>query len=223
MDYESPEYHLRRHPDLIENYELSVAWSAFAADAYFNHVNTGDNVLEFGAGVANNLLTVKNLVASVTAVEPSILGREIAEKYGIPAFDNIGGVDGRCFDTILCRHVLEHVESPKEVLESLGDHLADDGVLVLVLPIDPIGQGPKQDDLNQHLFCWNPRTINNLALRCGLTLTGHHTEAFGAKRKLLFIYRVFGARAYVRLVRLTGQLLGFKEQVFVFRKADQRT
>lgn len=222
MDYESPEYHLKRHHDLINNKELSQAWSEFADNAYFSHVKKHERILEFGSGVANNLLTVKKRVASVIAVEPSILGREIALNYGITAYESMDEVKCQKFNTILCRHVLEHVEQPKLVLEILRSHLTENGVLVLVLPVDSLNKKPKDNDINQHLYCWNPRTIHNLALRTGLQPVSYHYETYGAKKCLLPIYRIFGANAYIKLVRTVGKIFGFSELVYIFKAPNNR-
>ena len=217
FDYKSPDYHARRHGDLIESKRLRKAWGFYSDIAYFQNVKSGQCVLEFGAGLGNNLLVVKER-AIVFAVEPSILGRRIAAEDGIASVEVIEDLGGRKYDFILCRHVLEHVEHPKSVLESLAERLNDNGTLILVLPLDPLTQRPVEPDINQHLYCWNPRTITNLLRRCGLARTNYRYEAYGAKRKLLFVFDTLGGVTYAKCVRQIGRLFRFRELVMECQK-----
>lgn len=210
VDYTKQDYHKKRHLEFIEEPDLLNAWGFFADLAYFSHVKQNDRVLEFGAGLGNNLLVAKSR-AQVCAVEPSSLGREIAAKAGIRVAADLEELQGEKFDTILCRHVLEHVDSPKEVLEGLRKHLDKDGRLILVVPCDSPYKMPKENDINHHLFCWNARTLCNLLSVAGFTCDKVRYEAYGARRKLLPIYHRFGGEAYAKIIRLVGHIFRFRE------------
>ncbi len=213
VDYSGETYHQQRHRELIENRELRVAWSYFAHLAYMNHVTSRDKVLEFGAGVGNNLLTVKNIAKKTIAVEPSDFAREISTADGIESVASLDRLGNEKFNTILCRHVLEHLENPLDDLKRMHRYLEKDGVLVLVLPRESFKKKPKDNDLNQHLFAWTPRTLNNLIRRAEFTLTDWKWEAFGARQKLLPLYQILGGTVYARTIQRIGHLLRFYELV----------
>jgi SAM-dependent methyltransferase len=107
-----------------------------------------------------NYLTIKDYFNGKTALE---LGPAIGQmtKYIVPHFDKIHVVEGVKdlleqipkytnvikhhsyfeefktdikFETIIMSHVLEHIEYPIEILKSVYDWLADDGVLIISVP-----------------------------------------------------------------------------------------
>jgi SAM-dependent methyltransferase len=212
IDYTHDEYHRKRHPELLEDEELRRAWSCFADLAYFGNVERGQVVLEFGGGLGANLLEVGKR-AKTHMVEPSRLGREIATQSGITAVETVEALGDRKFDTILCRHVLEHVEHPAVVLRDLRSRLAPRGRLIVVVPPEKPDAAPDPDDLNHHLYCWNPQTLVNLLGACGFRIVAWRYEYYGAKRKLMPLYRSLGGDRYARLVRCVGRVFRFRELV----------
>lgn len=217
IDYKDSLYHEKRHTDLLKSRELREAWSHFAKLVYFQNITESTKILEYGAGLGNNLLALPNR-ANVYAYEPSIFGTEIAKKDGIKSYSNLDEIGNLKFDQILCRHVLEHVDHPKKVLEELLRLLAPHGMLTLVLPVDPLSQQPKSNDINNHLYCWNPRTIHNLLKSCGYADIKYRYEYFGARKKLLPIFRKFGGEKYGKAVRLVGRIFNYRELVIEARK-----
>ncbi len=213
IDYESPEYHEMRHADLIQDHELRLAWSYYSLNTYFTCLKPTDKVLEFGSGLGNNLLAVKEIANETVGIEPSILGRTIATEDGLKVHKDIQSVENNSFNIILCRHVLEHVDNPKQVLLDLQNKLVVGGKLILVLPLDPLDQKPKENDINNHLFCWNPRTIMNLLRLCDYTKCRYRYEAHGARKKLMWIYKTFGPSVYARAIAFVGRVFRFNELV----------
>lgn len=218
VDYRDNHYHDTRHNDLINDQELRHAWAHFAKLAYFSDLRDSMSVLEYGAGLGNNLLALKPK-DKIYAYEPSSRGIEIAKADGILAFDNLADLPCKSFDMVLCRHVLEHVQQPKTTLEEIRDMLKPGATLTLVLPVDPLSQKPKVDEKNFHLYCWNPRTIHNLLMECGYRDISYHYEYFGGRRKLLPIYRRFGGTAYAHGVRQIGRIFNFRELVVTAKPA----
>ena len=212
IDYTSDEYHRNRHPEFLEDEELRKAWSCFADMAYFTNVKSGQVVLEFGGGLGMNLLTVADR-AVTHMVEPSQLGREMARLAGIAAVETVEELGDQKFDCILCRHVLEHVEHPAAVLRDFRSRLKPRGGLIVVVPCEAWDAVPEPNDLNHHLYCWNPQTLVNLIGTCGFQITAWRYEYYGAKRKLMPVYRSMGGECYARLVRFVGRVFRFKELV----------
>lgn len=212
INYEEDSYHRKRHPELLEDVELRFAWSFFSDLVYFEHVLQGDSVLEYGGGLGNNLLSVCRR-AKTWMVEPSQIGRDLASKEGIIVASSLNEISDRQFDTVLCRHVLEHLDHPLVTLRELLRTLNAGGRLILVLPCENMKDFPSATDLDHHLYCWSPRTIGNLLKKAGFKVVRIHFEYFGAKRKLLPLYRIMGGRAYAHAVRFVGRVFRCKELV----------
>lgn len=212
VNYENDSYHQKRHPELLDDNELRLAWSFFSDLAYFQHVKPGDTVLEYGGGLGNNLLSVCKR-AKTWMVEPSQIGRDLARKEGITVASSLSETTNQQFDTVLCRHVLEHVDHPLTTLRELLRALKEGGRLILVLPCENMKEFPSKDDIDHHLYCWSPRTIGNLLEKAGYKVEKIYFEHFGAKRKLLPLYRWMGGKSYAHAVRLVGRIFSFKELV----------
>lgn len=213
VNYRDNGYHSTRHKEYIENDELMRAWSHYADAAYFSGVSAGMKVLEFGGGLGNNLLTVCKR-ADVTMIEPSEIGRTYASKAGIHVAPTLQSVKEGEFDYVLCRHVLEHLDDPLGTLRELRSVLKPGGHLILVVPYERSDLQPDTDDIDFHLYCWNPQTLTNLVRRAGFGVERHWFGYYGAKRRLLPVYRYFGGPHYARLVKRIGRLFSFRELVF---------
>jgi SAM-dependent methyltransferase len=215
VDYHDDAYHENRHPEMFDNVDLATAWSCFADQAYFNDIVAGQTVIEIGGGMGHNLIEVKRR-AEVLMVEPSSLGRQQAEKYGISSVGDLSEIEvSRRFDVILLRHVLEHVDHPLELLVKLRDRLTDGGKLIIAVPVESPIMKVSADDLNFHLYGWNPQTLYNLVRRSGFENVSTRFEYYAGRRRLLTVYRRLGGKAYAKAVRLLGRLTGAKELVAI--------
>lgn len=212
VDYADDRYHEKRHPEFLRDQELSLAWSYFADLVYFPNVKAGDKVLEFGGGIGNNLHAVSKR-ATVTMVEPAPIGRKTATDRGIRSVERLDCIKGELFDHVLCRHVLEHLDHPLQTLIELRQILKPNGQITMVLPFESPWAMPISEDLNHHLYCWNPRNISNLLCHAGFGVQNVRFEYYGAKRVLMPIYRKFGGVVYAKMVRAVGYLCRFREIV----------
>jgi SAM-dependent methyltransferase len=212
IDYRGDEYHRKRHPEFLDDADLRKAWSCFADLVYFHDVKGGETVFEFGGGFGANLLEVAKR-AETHMLEPSQLARTIAARSGVSTVGTLDELAGRRFDWILCRHVLEHLEHPASTLCELKTRLKPNGILIVVVPCERPDAPPDPGDLNHHLYCWNPQSLSNLFEVCGLHVERWRYEYFGAKRKLMPVYRAVGGAAYARCVRAVGRIFRFRELV----------
>jgi SAM-dependent methyltransferase len=211
IDYTSDDYHKSRHPEFFENQELSTAWSHFVKYTYFKDVDiVGKRILEYGGGLGYNLLELKK-EADVSMIEPSNIGRELAEKSGIKSYSAASEIKNKQFDIILCRHVLEHISNPVEALNEMLSLLADKGILILILPFENQSIKVDIEDINHHLFCWNAQTIHNLTSLVGFETKRINFEYYDMRRKLLPLFRLCADKSEA-VVRYT--LSEDNEQIF---------
>lgn len=212
VDYKNEKYHRERHPEFIESEELNLIWSEFAFQIYFNGLKSSLKVLEFGGGLGYNLFTA-NKFYDCYMIEPSDFGRQFAEKFGIKTFYDIPELlknDVKKFDKILCRHVLEHLENPKETLFMLKELLKEDGELILILPYEK-NERPIKNEKDYHLYCWTPRTAINLLKAVGFNNITYKYNYFTGKRILLPIYKIFGLKIYSIALQILGKIFNARE------------
>lgn len=97
--------------------------------------NKAPTVLDIGCGRGN-------LLRAFQAMGSSVLGLERAEfpEHERPAdFVRVGSITDpefadSVFDIIILWHVLEHLDMPEKLIETLKDHLSDNGLLVIAVP-----------------------------------------------------------------------------------------
>jgi hypothetical protein len=151
-------------------------------------------------------------------VEPSDMGRKVAFERGIKSFDTLSAIPIDSYDLILMRHVLEHIESPFEMLTQVSQYLSEKSKLILVLPVEKASQMPDVNDLDHHLYCWNPQTINNLLQSTGYSVQSISHNYMTGRRLLLPLWRLGKRNAYVRMLGIVGRVFNARELVIVASK-----
>ena len=218
IDYASADgdaYHRERHSEFLDNPTLTKAWAEFIHRVYFPKLPAGATLLEVGAGLGTNLLSVK-AVADVYAVEPSPAARAECAKHGLRAFAKLTDLPVALrFDVILIRHVLEHVPDPRAMLLEVQPLLKPNGELILALPSEPPFAAPDPKDIDHHLYSWNRQTIANLLTDCGYTVVEARLNWRNGRRLFLPLYRMFGIGAYAFALRTLGWLRRYCEIVVV--------
>lgn len=161
-------------------------------------VKRSGNVLDVGCGSGNFLRCMKDLGFSTFGIEPSGSGSEYARSaHGVDIYhgmiEDYLTLNPRRFDVITLLNVLEHLTHPARTLLQLGQALAPDGVLAVVVPDarfhDLVGrlrrligisdpywiENPKAVlwgfKLPEHLCSFQPSTISSLMGRCGFRVT----------------------------------------------------
>ncbi len=91
-------------------------------------------VLEIGSSNGFFLHAIRDQVAGVTGVEPSIAFRDYANSVGIETVEYLEDLKGRRFDVIIIYYVLEHMRDGGAYLREVADHLAPGGQVLLEVP-----------------------------------------------------------------------------------------
>ncbi len=117
-------------PSMFNNLEQIAVW--LGEDQY-----VGKNVVEIGAGSGHFARLLARLAKHVTVFEPSS-GLESCDlpEPNITLVSSMfkpGVVPGPC-DLLICRQVLEHLDSPQEMLQGIRTVLADSGIAYLEVP-----------------------------------------------------------------------------------------
>lgn len=195
-------YHSTHQRPLFTDDDYFLARAEAALD-YFSSEERSGRVFDYGCGLGASIALLPN--AEGWDISPEARAR--ARERGITVRETMQEVPHGVYDTVLCRHVLEHLEEPLASLHIMAELLRPSGSLILVLPVEDHWM-PKdvRPDENQHLYCWTPRTIANLLWRAQLApRTVEYRYPFGAHR-LMPLRRALGARAY-HAVRRAGSVL----------------
>jgi SAM-dependent methyltransferase len=195
-------YHAQRHAHLIAEEEYFWARAEASARLYFSYGERSKRIFEYGCGIGQGIASLPN----ASGWDVSTEAREHCRRRNLTVYDNIDMVPRKAWDIVFCRHVLEHLENPLEHLKLMRELIVESGELFLVLPRERHYDSSFAPDLNQHLFCWNFRAINNLLQRAGLRPTMNRCAYVLGYRVLLPVRRTLGASAYYYATLITGYL-----------------
>ena len=213
VDYEE-QYHSKRHSDHFdENYYNARA--KIATQKFFKGVPKEARILDYGCGLGQNIYNFPNAVG----FDISRYGLDFCRSKGLNVTDDLTTLEDNSFDYVFSAHVLEHHPNPKEMIEIMRSKLKPDHNLILVIPFERHGKSSFELDLNQHLFMWNFRNINNLLITSGFEILKNKYLRGAGYQKLLFLNKL-SHPLYKSATNLTSHLFGIKEIMVVARKIN---
>lgn len=196
-------YHTERHKYLLTDDEYFWARAEASARLYFTPAEQELRIFEYGCGIGQGIAKLRNAMGWDVSGE----ARDACRARNVPVLERIGDVPRNSWDIVFCRHALEHMEHPLDVLNTMRDLIAKGGELYLILPKERHYPSPMEPDLNQHLYCWNFRTINNLLSRAGFKPYLNEECYVLGYRALLPLRRIFGKSVYYWGARFVGRVL----------------
>ena len=177
------DYHSYTHKNLLNNMSYYLARADISKLLYFKDV-TDERVLEFGCGLGQNIALLENS----WGYDISKFALAKAKENGVKVIANLK--ECKNFDIVFSRHVLEHVVEPMRELKKMGECLCEGGKLILVLPVEHQRKVALKLSDNQHLYCWNFQTINNLLVKSGFRPVANKFTRGTGYNKLLFLHRI---------------------------------
>lgn len=133
------------------------------------YIHSDDSVLDFGCGGGYLLSVLPAQIKVGVEINPS--ARTMAESLGIHCVSTLDEVGNVKFSRVISSHALEHVPSPLTALEHLRLHIASEGKLLLLLPLDdwrvPAHRRYRGNDLHRHFYAWTPQNLGNLLDEAG--------------------------------------------------------
>ena len=113
--YYDTEYHGIIHKNLFNQDRYYWARSNVFKRLYFKDTKEGTKILDYGCGLGQASASLKGVYGH----DASKVARAEARKKGLQVFDETSAIPREEFDVVICRHVLEHVPSPLDVLKEL--------------------------------------------------------------------------------------------------------
>ncbi|MBY9005689.1 MAG: class I SAM-dependent methyltransferase [Candidatus Lokiarchaeota archaeon] len=160
-------------------------------------------ILDIGSGIGLFLYIAKIRNWQEYGIEISNFASNFALKklkLNVSNTNNLSTFPDNYFDVIILNHVLEHIETPLVILNSVEKKLKGDGLLFIGVP-NIYGILPKfmKDDWNllqpyQHIYQFTPKSLKLLLRKFGFKPVNLHTEnrVFGFKINFLnFILNTF--------------------------------
>ena len=140
----------------------------------YKEVIKDKNILDFGCGCGGFLLKAKTQSNISIGVELEKRLKPYFEKNDLNVFSDIKDVSYK-FDYIFMFHVLEHIKTPLDILETLKDFLKPDGKLIIEVPNsdDALLILYKNKAFSEftywspHLYLYNEKTLSRLLQQAG--------------------------------------------------------
>lgn len=211
LDYEEG-YHSKRHPSHY-NDEYYQARARIAVDKFFKGVPRDARILDYGCGLGQNIVHFPNAIG----FDISQYGLDFCRIKGLNVTNDLDTLEDESFDYVFSSHVLEHHPHPKTMIEEMRAKLKPGCNLILAIPYERHGKASFELDLNQHLYMWNFRTINNLLLTCGFQILENKYLRGAGYEKLLLLNR-WSYEFYRKMTILVSYIFGIKEIMVVAKK-----
>jgi SAM-dependent methyltransferase len=213
-------YHKEKHSHLYNDEEYYLIRSRIAKHDYFNISFFDDinlcSILDYGGGLGQNTFLFKDVVV----YDKSKFAVEFCKKKGKKSMVDLDKIKKNHFDIVFSAEVLEHLENPLEELKQMLEKLNENGILILILPIDKWNK-PNIYDKNQHLYNWNFNTITNLLVRAGFYPIDYKIIRRTGFYKLLPFSRI-NFDFYLFLTKLAAIIYGSKHMRIVAVKENVR-
>lgn len=197
-------------------------WKQKGLELLCKHTNpAGQTVLDYGCGRGEAIALFNQAGFDVTGTDADPVCVEIASQHGeaklLNIADPVAQFGEKSFDYVICFHVLEHVDNPKEVLRALG-RIARKNVLIAVPNLRNLvwffkgRKNIRADMINEgHLQGWDHWHFLTLAERnCGLRHVdwAHDTTILPIFNR--FVQPIFGMKAAIWLeTKVFARLLPF--------------
>jgi SAM-dependent methyltransferase len=197
---------------------LSAQW--YSALQFKKHIDPHATVLDFGCGTGGILSQIPcRRRIGIEVNESSIIAAQAA---GIEVHPSILDVPNASIDVVMSHHALEHIAQPFQIVSEFLRVLKPGGKLIIVVPCEP-GRRRRfrtwHEQLDMHLYSWNPLSLGNLVVACGFS----NIEAWAAtggysrfNKWLLPVPPLFEVAA-----KLFGHMLGRFNTVCVASKPSE--
>jgi len=168
-----------------------------------SHIRPADTVLDFGCGGGYLL---KNLnCARRVGLEVNPAAAQRAKENGVECHAVLDTIADSSIDVVISNHALEHVPCPFQTLAALKAKLIPNGRLVIVVPCEATIAPYNCEDINRHLYTWNPQILGNLAREAGYTVEQVSPIFHKWPPRFLDVQKNFGWNPFHLIARLYGR------------------
>ena len=198
----------------------------FQSDYFRPFCNKEKVLVDFGCGDGTILRSLPATQKIGVEINPAChekierLNRSV--DVPIQVHSDLAQVDDEIADVVTSNHCLEHVPSPLETLKEVSRILKPGGTFVLVVPFDDWRNRQNrtwvENDEDQHLFTWCPRSLGNIVLRAGFEIQSCRVSSQAWSPRIFWVDRIFGRKMFKIACRLYSQVTHRRELVCVGNK-----
>ncbi len=182
--YSSQDYasHKENKKSLIDQLYFTVQKIMFRYKAkLINRYTRGKKLLDYGSGIGNFGMYMKNLNYDVSLLEPNNKASTYAKSQGLEVHRFIEELhDVKQFNLISLWHVLEHLKEPEKILLDFDKLLMDEGKIFIAVPnLKSYDARFYQSywaalDVPRHLWHFTTPGIKTMLKRLGYRLKAKH-------------------------------------------------
>ena len=136
---------------------------------FSDYISSMDSVLDFGCGGGWLLKNIN--CRSKVGIEINDVARTFCREINnITSYKFLSEVESNTINVAISNHALEHVDNPLEILKEILEKLVPGGKAIFVVPSESVFNKYSPNDINMHLYSWNPQTIGNLFTKAGFNV-----------------------------------------------------
>lgn len=213
MNHYNQEYYTTIYEKNKISDNLYLAKAKIAKEKYFKNIPENSTILDFGCGLGHNTYLFKNSVA----YDISEYSLEFCKSKAKNVVRSMDDIVNESMDIVFSSHTLEHVKNPYETLCLFSAKMKKNAKLILILPVEKHSKSDFNLDINQHLFSWNFRSINNLLIKSGFSIINNYYCHGIGFHKLNFLLKI-SYKLFKFSITASARLLNIKEMVIVAKK-----
>ena len=179
-------------------------------------ISPTDHILDFGCGGGYLLKNLECAIRSGIDINPA--AREIAEQNGVTVYASIDDVPSDYADVVICHNVLEHLECPLHDVRAVLPKVKPGGRAVFVILNQMPWEKYVANDINRHLYTWNPMTLGTLLEVAGFVNVQVDVIRHMWPPNYLEVYERWGQRIFDLICRMRAR----RKQNYQIRAVAER-
>ncbi len=210
-------YHADKFGEMLKDKNKYLSRGRFVSGEIFKYdFDKESKVLEFGCGIGQNLVIIKN--AYGFDIDKELY--PFLKERGIKTFNSLKEIPNKFFDEILLSMVLEHLPNPIETLTFLRKKLKKNGKIRIVVPgLTYYIREDINKSIDGHIFGWSFYEMNYLLNYCGFqNLLDKKLYRKGYERFAPFYKISFGLYSF--LVKSFGRMFNQFDILVVAKLGD---
>lgn len=169
LSFYDQEYYLSHYGKIISDAVYYEKMSQFWKHNIFNQnsiVTEGKKILDYGCGLGHVSSAVQ-----ADCFDTSEFAINFLNNRKRKIFSDQKLIPSNHYNIVLNSHSLEHYLEPVQSIELFNNFLQDNGLLVLLLPIENYPGRPAFDqDNDKHFYSWNFQAISNLLIEMNFSI-----------------------------------------------------
>ena len=177
-------------------------------------VVSDSRILDVGCGIGFTIMNLRDIgFKNVFGIDPFLKQDKIGVSDEIRKLDIYSLKKNELYDLIMFHHSFEHMAEPVRTLTAAKNHLSDDGIILIRIPIisyafEKYGPNWFQLDAPRHLYTYSMQGIENVFKKAELKIIDKYYDSYSSQFTV--------SEKYLKNVPLLKQ---YKNVYFTFLKS----